>query len=327
MVEVKHRKIETNGISLHIAEAGEGPLVILCHGFPELWYSWRHQIPALAEAGYHVVAPDMRGYGGSDAPESVEAYSIFQLTGDMTGLVTALGCDEAVIVGHDWGSIVAWQTALFRPDMIRGVVGMSVPYTPRMPVRPTDLFRMISGDKFFYILYFQDEGIAENELEADVDRSMRMVMYTISGSLSEGNALRTDLPAEGTGFLTGMYMPETLPSWLSEEDLAYYVDQFSQTGFRGGINWYRNFDRNWELTSPWAGAKITVPAVFMAGDRDPVVSGLFGGDGGGNMLGALDSFVPDLRSKVFIEGAGHWNQQEAPEETTQALLTFLQDLD
>lgn len=324
MTGIRHRTIQTHGIQMHLAEAGEGPLVLLCHGFPELWYSWRHQLVALAAAGFHAVAPDMRGYGRTDAPERVDAYSIFHLVGDMVGVLDACGVEQAVIVGHDWGSLVAWNAALFRPDRFRAVVGMSVPFMPRGPLAPTRLMKAIAGDRFFYILYFQEPGKAERELDADPRRVLRNMLYSASGSLREGERWNVDLP-KTAGFVSGMIEPECLPDWLSESDLEIYVAEFSRTGFRGGLHWYRNLDRNWELTTAWHGAKVRVPALFIGGLRDPVVTGT-GGKKPGPMIELMPSFVPDLRGRVLIPGAGHWNQQEAPAETNRALLDFLAGL-
>ncbi len=324
MAEIQHRTIQTNGISMHIAEAGEGPLVLLCHGFPECWYSWRHQLTALAEAGYHAVAPDQRGYGQTDRPERIDAYTIMHLVGDMVGLLDALGEERTAIVGHDWGSIVAWDAALIRPDRFHAVVGMSVPFIPRTPIRPTDMLKALAGDRFMYILYFQEPGVAEAELDPNAASMMRQMLYTASGSIPEDHEWNLDLP-KTAGFLDAMVDPEKLPDWLSEDDLAYYVGEFERTGFRGGLNWYRNLDRNWELLAPWAGVKVQVPALFIGGLRDGVVTGPER-KGEGPMVALLPDFVPNLRAKVLIEGAGHWSQQEAPAETNRALIDFLDAL-
>jgi pimeloyl-ACP methyl ester carboxylesterase len=311
---------------MHIAEAGAGPLVLLCHGFPECWYSWRHQLTALAEAGYHAVAPDMRGYGRTSAPEPVEAYTMMHLVGDMTGLLGALGQQQAVIVGHDWGSMVAWSAALLRPDRFRAVVGMSVPFMPRLPVKPTAMMKAMAGDRFLYILYFQEPGKAEAELDPRAREMMRGMLYTASGSVDPSHIRRlVELPKTAR-FLDAMIQPEKLPDWLREEDLEVYVAEFERTGFRGGLNWYRNFDRNWELLAPFADLRVRVPALFVGGLRDAVVTGPeFAGEG--PLVKMLGSFCDDLRGKVLIEGAGHWNQQEAPDETNAALLGFLAGLD
>jgi pimeloyl-ACP methyl ester carboxylesterase len=310
---------------MHVAEAGKGPLVLLCHGFPECWYSWRHQLVALAQAGYHAVAPDMRGYGRTDAPEAVEAYSMMHLVGDMTGILAALGEDPAVIVGHDWGAMVAWSAALLRPDRFRAVVGMSVPFLPRMPVKPTTMMKALAGDRFLYILYFQEPGRAEAELDPRAREMMRGMLFTASGSIDASHFRKlVDLPKTAR-FLDAMVQPETLPAWLGEEDLEVYVAEFERTGFRGGLNWYRNFDRNWELLAPFADLRIKVPALFVGGLRDAVVTGPeFAGES--PTVQMLGSFCDDLRGKVLLEGVGHWNQQEAPEQTNAALLGFLAGL-
>jgi pimeloyl-ACP methyl ester carboxylesterase len=326
MAEIQPQRVTVNGIGLNVLEAGEGPLVLLLHGFPELAHSWRHQLPALAEAGYRAVAPDLRGYGESDAPEAIDAYTLFHLVGDVVGLVDHYREERAVVVGHDWGSILAWGAATIRPQRFRGVCGMSVPFLPRMPVKPTDMMRAMAGDRFVYILYFQEPGKAEAELEADVRTTLRKVYYSASGSLPDDHVFDLDRPAEGTGFLTGMVEPEKLPDWLPEADLDRYVASFERTGFRGGLNYYRNLDRNWELLAPWIGAKVEIPALFVGGAKDLVVTGPPGGPGN-PMLAAMPAFVPDLRGQVMVEGAGHWNQQENPEGTNAALLEFLAGLD
>jgi pimeloyl-ACP methyl ester carboxylesterase len=322
---IRHRQLQVGDLSMHVAEAGEGPLVLLCHGFPECWYSWRHQLVALAQAGYHAVAPDMRGYGRTDAPEAVEAYSMMHLVGDMTGLLAALGDEPAVIVGHDWGAMVAWSAALLRPDRFRAVVGMSVPFLPRMPVKPTTMMKALAGDRFLYILYFQEPGRAEAELDPRAREMMRGMLFTASGSIDASHFRKlVDLPKTAR-FLDAMVQPETLPAWLGEQDLEVYVAEFERTGFRGGLNWYRNFDRNWELLAPFADLRIKVPALFVGGLRDAVVTGPeFAGES--PTVQMLGSFCDDLRGKVLLEGVGHWNQQEAPEQTNAALLGFLAGL-
>ncbi|HEY8494740.1 MAG TPA: alpha/beta hydrolase, partial [Myxococcota bacterium] len=301
---IRHRQLQVGEISMHIAEAGSGPLVLLCHGFPECWYSWRHQLVALARAGYHAVAPDLRGYGRTSAPEPVEAYTIMHLVGDLVGLLGALGQEQAVVVGHDWGSLVAWNAALLRPDRFRAVVGMSVPFLPRLPVRPLAMMKAMAGDRFLYILYFQEPGKAEAELDAHVRETMRGILYTASGSIDPEHLKRAAALPKTARFLDAMAQPEKLPDWLSEDDLAVYVGEFERTGFRGGLNWYRNFDRNWELLAPFADRRVTVPALFVGGRRDPVVTGpeLTGESPAVQMLG---SFCDDLRGKVLIEGSGH----------------------
>ncbi|HYM16221.1 MAG TPA: alpha/beta hydrolase [Dehalococcoidia bacterium] len=318
MSEITHRTLKTNGINVHLAEAGDGPLVLLVHGFPESWYSWRHQIPALAAAGYHAAAVDVRGYGRSDAPELIEAYSMKEMTADMAGIVDALSAKPAVIVGHDWGAPIAWTSAVLYPEHFRAVAGMSVPFLPRAPMPPTQLFKQVFGDTFFYILYFQAPGVAEAELQADVRRSMRLFLYAASG----------DAPRDAAGwvkqkdakFLDGMPEPASLPAWLTEQDLDYFTAEFERTGFRGGLNRYRNMDRDWDELPHLAGAKVTQPALFVCGDRDGVIAMNPGG------IEAMKPFVPNLRRVVMLPGAGHWTQQERPDEVNAALLDFLKGL-
>ncbi len=319
---VSHRMVETNGISLHIAEQGEGPAVLLCHGFPESWYSWRHQLSALAAAGFHAVAPDMRGYGRSDQPQPVEQYTLLHLVGDMVGLLDALGIEQATIAGHDWGAAVAWHAALLRPDRFRAVVALSVPHRPRPPAVPTSLMPQ-RDDAVFYQLYFQTPGVAEAEFGRDVRGTLAKILYGISGDAPRqpGGGEIAMVPREG-GFLSRMPVPDTLPPWLSEADLDFYAGEFARSGFRGGLNWYRNIDRNWELLAPFANAKITVPALYMAGDRDLVV-GFRNAD---KVIANLATYVPKLRDTVMLAGCGHWTQQERPAEVSAAMIDFLRQL-
>jgi pimeloyl-ACP methyl ester carboxylesterase len=326
MSAIAHRTVETNGIRMHVAEQGEGPLVVLCHGFPESWYSWRHQLAALAEAGYRAVAPDMRGYGQTDRPEAIDQYTLFHLVGDMVGLLDALGAETAVIAGHDWGAPVAWHAALLRPDRFRAVIGLSVPYRPRGPVRPTTAMPR-TDDAVFYQLYFQAPGVAEAELERDVCASHRRLLYSGSGDVPRRDPTISHPDAVGMvprngGFLDRTMEPGALPAWLTEADLDFYTREFERTGFRGGLNWYRNIDRNWELLAPWAGARVTVPALYVAGDRDLVVA-FRGMD---QLLPNLVRFVPQLRGTLMLPGCGHWTQQERPREVNAAMIEFLRQL-
>jgi pimeloyl-ACP methyl ester carboxylesterase len=245
--DVSHRSVEANGIHLRIAELGEGPAVLLCHGFPESWYSWRHQLAALAAAGFHAIAPDMRGYGRSDRPEAIEQYTLLHLVGDMVGLLDALGIEQVAIAGHDWGAPVAWHAALLRPDRFRAVVGLSVPHRPRSAVVPTSVMPR-RDDAVFYQLYFQTPGVAEAEFERDVRTSLAKILYAASGDAPRppgaGGGEVAMVPRDG-GFLTRMPFPSTLPAWLSAADLDFYAGEFARSGFRGGLNWYRNIDRSW----------------------------------------------------------------------------------
>jgi pimeloyl-ACP methyl ester carboxylesterase len=323
MTATKHSMIETNGIRMHVAEAGEGPLVVLCHGFPESWYSWRHQLRALAEAGFRAVAPDMRGYGKTDRPEQIDQYTLLHLVGDMMGLLDALGERQAVIAGHDWGAPVAWHAALMRPDRFRAVIGLSVPFRPRTPVRPTTAMPQ-TDDAWFYQLYFQKPGVAEAELERDVRRTIRSLLYAASGDLprQRGGGGDLGLVRRNGGFLDELTDPETLPAWLSERDLDFYTAEFERTGFGGGLNWYRNIDLNWELLAPFAGAQVTVPSLYIAGDRDLVVSF----KGMDQLIPNLAKFVPKLRNRIMLPGCGHWTQQERAEEVSSAMVGFLREL-
>lgn len=322
MTEVTHRFIETNGIRMHVAEAGVGPLVVLCHGFPESWYSWRHQLPVLAEAGFHVVAPDMRGYGQTDRPETIDQYTLLHLVGDMVGLVDALGAQEAVIAGHDWGAPVAWHAALLRPDRFRGVIGLSVPFRPRGSVRPTTAMPQSDG-AVFYQLYFQEPGVAEAEFERDVRFTVRAILYSASGDAPRraGGGAVGMVPRQD-GFLSRRLNPTTLPPWMTETDIDFYAGEFARTGFRGGLNWYRNIDRNWELLAAFAGMRVNVPALYIAGDRDLVVAF----PGMDRLIPSLPNFVPQLRGTIMLPGCGHWTQQERPTEVNAAMIDFLSSL-
>jgi pimeloyl-ACP methyl ester carboxylesterase len=311
---LQSRTLRVNGIQMHITEQGRGPLVLLCHGWPELGRSWRHQLRALADAGFHAVAPDMRGYGRTDAPSEIEAYSIHHLVGDMVALVAALGESTATIVGHDWGATVAWNAAFMRPDLFPAVVGISVPARARSAQPPLPSLRA-AGFHDFYWIYFQEPGVAEAEFERDLEDTMRRLML----SDKRENGLR--VPA-GTGFLDSMDSPATLPSWFTREDLDVLIDEYRRSGFRGGLNWYRNVDRNWELTAPLAGATIRQPALFIAGTRDPVIRGPMGEAA----LAQLPHVVPGLRERALIEGAGHWVNEERPAEVNEVLIRFLRGL-
>jgi pimeloyl-ACP methyl ester carboxylesterase len=326
LTEIVHRTVEANGISIHFAEAGGGPIVLLCHGFPESWYSWRHQLKALAEAGYHPVAPDMRGYGRTSQPQDIDQYSLFHLVGDMVGVLDALNAPEAVVVGHDWGAPVAWHCALLRPDRFRAVAGLSVPFRPRGSRRPTSVMPQTESS-LFYQLYFQAPGVAEAELGRNPRDTIRRLLYSGSGDIPRpsdntlGDRAPGMVPRAG-GFLTRTIDPPTLPGWLTEADIDVFAAEFSRTGFRGGLNWYRNIDRNWELLAPFAGAKVTVPALYMAGDRDLVVRF----PGAPELIANLTKFVPNLRKTIMLPGCGHWTQQERPDEVNAALIGFLREV-
>jgi len=314
--DITHRYLNAGGLRMHIAEAGDGPLVLLLHGFPESWYSWRHQLTALAAAGYHAVAPDQRGYCQTGPPGGSAAdtgqYTILHLTGDIIALMDALGEDQAVVAGHDWGAPVAWHTALFRPDRIRGVIGLSVAYRPRGSSPPIATLRSELGDGF-YMVYFQQPGVADAELGRDPAATFRTVLCSLSGD-APGMGL---IPAGG-GFLDAAGDAAELPAWLSEQDISAYVGQYADAGFTGPLNWYRNLDRNWELTAAWQHAPINVPALFLAGDKDPVLSFV--------SPDRLSSALPRLARSVILPGCGHWTQQERPAEVSGEIISFLTGL-
>ncbi len=313
MSAISERRIATNGIELNIAEQGKGPLVLMLHGFPESWYSWRHQFAPLAEAGFHAVAPDMRGYGKSDKPEAIDAYNQVEVMRDVIGLIPALGYETAIVIGHDWGAPTAWGTALHYPEQVTAVGALSVPFTPRSPVPPMAVMREVFKDRFFYQLYFQEPGVAEAEFEADIRSALRKFLYMAAGE--------TDLsllPEKGpdADLLSDLPDPEELPPWLTDADLEFYVGEFTRSGMRGPLNYYRNHDLTWELTDG-APETISQPAMFVAGDRDGVI--LMAAEA----LEKLPERVPDLRINELIPGIGHWTQQEAPEAVNDALLRFL----
>ena len=315
---INQRRVETNGISLNIAEQGEGPLVLMLHGFPESWYSWRHQFSALAEAGYHAVAPDMRGYGESDKPFEIEAYNQVEVVNDIIGLIPALGYETAVVFGHDWGAPTAWSCALNHPDKVSAVGALSVPFRPRGDSPPLATLKAIFKDRFFYQLYFQEPGKAEAELERDPAVTIRKFYHMASGEMN--TSLLSEKPADAD-LLSDLSDPGTqIGSWISEEDVTFYASEFKQSGFRGPLSYYRNMDLTWELTED-SPRQISQPALFVAGKRDGVI--LMAADA----LKELDKHVPDLRISKLIPKIGHWTQQEAPEEVNQALIEFLEKVD
>ncbi|HVJ54390.1 MAG TPA: alpha/beta hydrolase [Aliidongia sp.] len=316
---VEARAIDLGSVTLHVVEAGEGPLVLLVHGWPECHRSWRHQIAALAEAGYRVVAPDLRGFGQSSCPEAIEDYTQLHMVGDMVALVAALGEERAVIVGHDWGAPIAWNSALLRPDIFHAVAGLSVPYSPRNRGPTTQVMREM-GMENYYMMYFQQVGPPEAELERDIAASLRRILWSASGEMPPDHAAIPNV--EAGGFLARLPDPPGLPSFVSDEDFAVLTESFKRTGFRPGLNLYRNLDRNWALLAPWHQAPIRSPSLFIAGTRDLTIRN----PAGKNSLARLRDALPGLRGLHLIEGAGHWIQQERPREVNEALLTFLDGL-
>ncbi len=323
---MKDAVISTATIRMSIIEAGQGPLVLFCHGFPETKYAWRHQIEAFARAGYRAVAPDMRGYGKTEAPERPDQYTVFHAVGDLVALLDALGEQRAIVVGHDWGATIAWQAALMRPDRFRAVVALSVPMMGLPPVSPSRIFPQ-DNKNLFYTLYFQDPNGAEAEFGRDVALTLRKLLFAASGEA--GPRLPGDstpnpfgMVLRSTGLLKSLPEPAALPDWLPGLDFDRLVHDFEASGFRGGLNYYRNLDRNWELQHVSAGLPITVPALFMIGERDTGLSI----PGMGQIIAGMPTLVPDLRGSHIISEAGHWLQQERPKEVSAAILRFLESI-
>ena len=312
--------IRSNGISVRCVVEGDGPLVLMIHGWPESWYSWRHQIDPVRDAGYRVVVPDVRGYGGSDKPQAIEAYDMESMIGDVLGLIDHFGEKQAILFGHDWGAPIVWNTTALHPDRVRAVAALSVPYSPRGKISSIDLWRQIYAGRFFYQIYFQGPGIAEAEFEADIGASLRKIYYAGSGDSPKG-MFRADKTPDAR-MLDDLPDPDTLPAWLTDSDIDYFVSQFKLSGFRGPLNRYRNQQRDWENLTALSGARITQPTCFIAGRRDGVLKFVPDFD----MVANMKRWVDDLRVCEIIDGAGHWIQQERPEEVTKLLLGFLESV-
>ncbi|MGW1411068.1 alpha/beta fold hydrolase [Streptomyces sp. NPDC002403] len=319
---LRHRTIETPAGRLHLVEQGTGPLVLLVHGFPESWYSWRHQLPALASAGFRAVALDVRGYGRSSKPAAAKAYRMLDLVEDNVALVRALGEETAVVIGHDWGSNIAATSALLYPEVFHAVGLLSVPYAPPGGPRPTDLFSQIGGpEQEFYVSYFQEPGRAEAEMEPDV-RGWLAGFYA---------ALSADtMPARGEpdphfvtrndGRMRDRFPTNTLPAWLSEDDLDVYAGEFERTGMTGALNRYRNMDRDWEDLAPHYGAPIRQPSLFIGGALDASTTWM------ADAIDAYPATLPGLVSSHVLNGCGHWIQQERPSEINRLLTDWLASL-
>ncbi|KAK7258936.1 hypothetical protein RIF29_24528 [Crotalaria pallida] len=315
MESIEHRTVEVNGIKMHVAEKGQGPVVLFLHGFLELWYSWRHQIQYISSQGYRAVAPDLRGYGDTEAPPSVTSYTCFHLVGDLVALIDSLGVDQVYLVAHDWGAIIGWYFCLLRPDRIKAYVCLSVPFLRRNPkVKTVDGMRAMYGDDY-YICRFQEPG----EMEAQMAEAG--IAYVLKNDLTSRKTGPPIFPKGeyGTGFNPDM--SDTLPSWLTEDDLAYYVSKFEKTGFTGGLNYYRNFNINWELLAPWDGVQIKVPVKFITGELDMVYTSLGMMDyvhGGG-----FKQDVPNLEEVIVQKGVAHFNNQETAEEISDHIYDFI----
>ncbi|KAJ6852741.1 uncharacterized protein M6B38_253165 [Iris pallida] len=315
MESISHRSVSVNGIRMHVAEKGSGPVVLFLHGFPELWYSWRHQILSLSSRGYRAVAPDLRGYGDSDAPSPARSYSILHIVGDLVALLDSLQQDKVFVVGHDWGAMVAWHLCMLRPDRVKALVNLSVVFSPRHPRRrPVDSLRALYGDGH-YICRFQEPG----EVEAD--------FATVSTKLLITKFLTYSKPAplivhKGKSFGGSPDTQITLPPWLSEEDINYFASKFDKSGFTGGLNYYRCMDLNWELTAPWTGTQIKVPVKFMVGDLDLTYN--TGNTKDYIHKGGFKRDVPFLQDVVVMEGVGHFINQERPDEVSDHIYDFIQ---
>ncbi|KAK1558344.1 hypothetical protein Q3G72_001339 [Acer saccharum] len=313
MEKIEHTTVPTNGINMHVASIGTGPVVLFLHGFPELWYSWRHQLLYLSSRGYRAIAPDLRGYGDTDAPPSVTSYTAFHIVGDLVGLLDKLGIEQVFLVGHDWGALIAWNLCTFRPDRVKALVNLSVAFHPRNPaIKPVDGFRALFGDDH-YICRFQEPGEVEEDF-AQIDTAKLMKKFLVSRSPKA-----PCVPKE-IGF-RGLPDPPALPSWLSEEDVNYYATKFNQKGFTGGLNYYRCLNLTWELTAPWTGVPIKVPVKFIVGDLDltyhiPGVKEYIHN-------GGFKRDVPFLQEVVVMEGVAHFLNQEKPEEVGEHIYEFI----
>lgn len=310
--------LQLGSLRMRVATQGSGPLVLLCHGFPELWCSWREQMAALAAAGWRAAAPDMRGYGGTDAPCDPAQYTMLHHVGDLVALVQALGETHAVVVGHDWGAPAAWAAALLRPDMFRAVAGLSVPYSPPGAIDLLSALRA-QGISNFYMQYFQTPGVAEAELQADVGATLRRITYSLSGDGAGGVA---GLLAPGTGFLHNTQDPAAMPAWVNRADLAYTTAEFERTGFLGGMNWYRSLHHTCEVMAPWRGLAVKQPSLFIGGERDDVLKF----PTSAASIKRFDRSLPGLRGCHILPGAGHWVQRERAGEVNRLLLAFLAGL-
>ena len=316
-----HRTLPVNGIDLHVVDQGEGPPVVLCHGFPGLWFTWRHQIDALAAAGYRVIAPDMRGYGRSSAPADSGAYDRRATVGDLVGLLDALDIEQAVFAGHDFGAHLVWDLPAWAPGRVRALMQLSVPRTPRLPVRPTVGFAYLASQHFAHVHYFQQAGVADAELNAAPREFLAKIFHALSGANRYLDCW--EFPSEGNGYLDVLPEPPALPwPWLSQSEFDHYVDEFTRTGFTGGLNWYRAEDSVWEQNAALHDVPIEVPTVFVAGAKDPVLEMM-----GRDPFGVMRELVPGLVGTHVVDGAGHFVQMEKPAEVNALWLGFLAGLE
>ncbi|MEU8978003.1 alpha/beta hydrolase [Streptomyces sp. NPDC048309] len=320
--DLTHRLVSSPGGRIHLVEQGTGPLVLLVHGFPESWYSWRHQLPALAAAGYRAVAIDVRGYGRSSKPDATDAYRMLELVADNAAVVSALGERQAVIVGHDWGSAIAADSALIRPDVFRAVGLLSVPYAPRGGPRPSEIFAQLGGPEGeeFYVTYFQEPGRAEAEIEPDVRGWLAGFYAALSADTMPGPGAPDPHFVTAGGRLRDRFPTGPLPAWLGENDLDVYAGEFERTGMTGPLNRYRNMDRDWEDLAGYDGAALTQPSLFLGGGLDASTTWM------ADAIEAYPTTLPGLVSCHILDGCGHWLQQERPAETNRLLTDWLTSL-
>ncbi|WP_052849409.1 alpha/beta fold hydrolase [Streptomyces avicenniae] len=312
-----HRLVPSPAGRVHLVEQGSGPLVLLLHGFPESWYSWRHQLPALAAAGYRAAAVDVRGYGRSSRPGDIAAYRMLDLVEDTAAVVHGLGERTAVVVGHDWGSSIAAHCALLRPETFRAVGMLSVPYTPPGGPRPSETFAAMGGGDEFYVRYYQEPGRAEAEIEPDVRGWLAGVYAALSADTAPGADAPDPHFVSPGGTLRERFPTGGLPGWLGEDDLAFYAGEFERTGLSGALARYRNMDRDWEDLAPWAGAPIAQPSLFVGGTEDASTTWL------ADAITAFPTTLPGLVSSHLLDGCGHWVQQERPDEVNRLLTDWL----
>ena len=312
--------IPNDRTTLRVVIEGDGPVILCVHGWPELWYSWRHQMNFFAERGYRVIAMDVRGYGGSSKPHEIDAYTMQQLAGDVAAVAQHFSDSPVILFGHDWGAPIVYNTALLHPNAIRAVAGLSVPFMPQGETSMLDLMRQLYADKFFYQLYFQAEGVVEAEVEADIPTALKKIYYALSGDAPLDYFIRERPPSHT--LLQDSDLPEPFPAWMRPEDLAVYVEAFEAGGFRGPINRYRAQVHDPEQLKAIRGQAITQPACFIGGERDAVRHFIPGGD----LYADPGAALVDFRGSAIIDGVGHWVQQEAPEQTNAALKRFLDDL-
>lgn len=317
MNKMLERIVHANGIDLHIVEYGKGKPVLFLHGFPELWYSWRYQLPYLAESGYRAIAVDLRGYGQSSVPDNVRSYSMRNMVEDIVQLLNELNLDRVALVGHDWGANIAWTCAQMHPERFNVLITLSVPFSPRPPMPLTELIKKNSSS-FNWLMYFQEEGIAESELENDIETSLRRIYYGLSGDAPDElpAKLVAQLPKDST-LLDPIPDPQSLPKWLQKEDLTYFVNNFKLTGFTGALNRYRNVDYDWADLEKESQRKVIQPTLFIGGELDTATR--FNKRG----LEAMNQYVPNIKDKIIIPGSGHYVQQEANEDVNRYIVEFL----